>query len=418
MPSGAAVVRYDGKNGTSWRIKYRDSRDLQIMETLGKSPEWNRRKAEAALRHRLADVEREDYKRPKPVTFGSFAAEWLEGHIEAKGLKRSTAKGYRQLLANHLGPTFGTVKLGEIEAEQVDRFVVTKRRAGLSPATCNRSLNLLSLVLNAALKRGLVRVNAVSLVDRPKEARRRWTIFGPPEVASVERAFSELIAEAENDRDRDDFTLTHRLFVFHMGTGVRRGEAAGLRWRSVFLADPDGPVVRIEETWVRSATDTPKSEAGHRTISLGSRVAAELWDHRTWSSYRTDDDYVFCNPRTGRPFDANRYGELVHQAVARAGVEGYVRPSHDLRHSSITNAAAAGTAPEALMSRAGHSSYATTRRYIDLAGVRFREEADRLEDRLWGGNGRKTGYKAAPSQAIFETEEAANPLGVSGGGGI
>jgi integrase len=78
---------------------------------------------------------------------------------------------------------------------------------------------------------------------------------------------------------------------------------------------------------------------------------------------------------------------LVRLAFARAGVDGIERPSHDLRHSSITNAAAAGTPPEALMSGSGHSSYATTRRYIDLAGERFRPEADRLEERLWGGNG-------------------------------
>ncbi len=66
-------------------------------------------------------------------------------------------------------------------------------------------------------------------------------------------------------------------------------------------------------------------------------------------------------------------------ALARAGIEGYVRPCHDLQHSSITNSAAAGTKPEPLMARAGHSSYATTRRYIDLAGEHFRGDADRLE---------------------------------------
>ena len=50
-----------------------------------------------------------------------------------------------------------------------------------------------------------------------------------------------------------------------------------------------------------------------------------------------------------------------------------------------------GVAPEALMSRSGHSSYAITRRYIDLAGLRFREEANQMEDRLWGESGPRTG---------------------------
>jgi hypothetical protein len=112
----------------------------------------------------------------------------------------------------------------------------------------------------------------------------------------------------------------------------------------------------------------------------------ELTQEWRWSAYRAESDYVFPNPRTGRPFDASRYGELLRLALDRAGIEDAIRPSHELRHSSITNAAAAGTSPEALMSRTGHSSYATTRRYIDLAGEGFREEAERLEARLWGGS--------------------------------
>src|SRR5207244_1651124 len=127
--------------------------------------------------------------------------------------------------------------------------------------------------------------------------------------------------------------------------------------------------------------------------ALGPRLAGELFEQRGRTAFDGDDERVFPNPRTGNPFDVGRYSELLRSALKRARVEGNVRPCHDLRHSSITNAAAAGTPPEALMARAGHSDYATTRRYIDLAGERFREEADRLERRLWGGSGTKNGYQ-------------------------
>ena len=36
MPSGAAVVRYEGKRGVVWRIKYADAARQQVMETLGR----------------------------------------------------------------------------------------------------------------------------------------------------------------------------------------------------------------------------------------------------------------------------------------------------------------------------------------------------------------------------------------------
>ena len=62
-----------------------------------------------------------------------------------------------------------------------------------------------------------------------------------------------------------------------------------------------------------------------------------------------------------------------------------MRPFHDLRVTSITNDAIAGANPVALMTKAGHASMATTKRYLKLAGVVFREEAAAQERRLLGG---------------------------------
>ena len=69
-----------------------------------------------------------------------------------------------------------------------------------------------------------------------------------------------------------------------------------------------------------------------------------------------------------------------------------MRPFHDGRHSSITNAAAAGVSPAALMARAGHSDFKATQGYIDLAGGMFRDEAELADARLFG-LGQKSGHK-------------------------
>ena len=58
------------------------------------------------------------------------------------------------------------------------------------------------------------------------------------------------------------------------------------------------------------------------------------------------------------------------------------------------------------MARAGHSDFATTQLYIDLAGETFRDEAEVLERRLWGGPVPKSGTDLS-EQA---TAEAGNPL--------
>jgi hypothetical protein len=59
-------------------------------------------------------------------------------------------------------------------------------------------------------------------------------------------------------------------------------------------------------------------------------------------------------------------------------------PRH-LRHASLTNGAAAGETPIALMTRAGHANMSTTQTYLHLAGVVFPDEAQRLEDRFGAG---------------------------------
>ena len=97
-------------------------------------------------------------------------------------------------------------------------------------------------------------------------------------------------------------------------------------------------------------------------------------------------------PRSGR-CSAGLVRQGAPGGVEEAGIDEYVRPFHDLRHSSLTNEAAAGSNPIALMTKAGHSSMATTRIYLHLAGQVFRAEADALEQRLFGG---RTFYPSEP----------------------
>jgi integrase len=384
MPDGAAVIKYVGKRGTVWRVKYRDATGRQVKETLGRAEDgWSKRKAEAELRARLTAVLRDGYRKTASVTFGEFQAEWLDTYPVAKDLKRSTVEGYRLIIKKHLLPAFGSSKLDKIDMEVLDGYLAAKRRQGLAPRTLNRHLNLLSAMLTAALRRGLIRSNPVPSVDRPREPRRRWRILTPAEIGRVERAFDDLIAEACGE-ERDWREQARVIWLVLMGAGLRRGELLGLRWGAVHLADPDGAFLEIAETFVRAGIDTPKSDAGERTVALGQRLASELFEHRVRTAFAGDDERVFCSPTKGTPFDVGRYAGTFRLALAKAGIADYVRPFHDGRHTSITNAAAAGTPPAALMARAGHSDFKTTQGYIDLAGERFHEEAERLERRLWG----------------------------------
>ena len=93
---------------------------------------------------------------------------------------------------------------------------------------------------------------------------------------------------------------------------------------------------------------------------------------------------MFTSP-TGRRFRASTYADRFREALTRVGINDYVRPFHDARHSSLTNLAAAGANPTELMATAGHANMATTKTYLHLAGIVFPDAAERLERRLLGG---------------------------------
>ena len=150
------------------------------------------------------------------------------------------------------------------------------------------------------------------------------------------------------------------------------------------LADPAGPSLRVCETIVHGRADTPKSAASERTIAIGPRLAEELFDHRARTAYAGDDEFVFCHPDKGSVLNHKGYADTFQAVLANAGITDRVRPFHDGRHSAITHEAAAGSAPAAIQARAGHADFSTTQRYINLAGVVFRDEAVRAEARILG----------------------------------
>lgn len=87
---------------------------------------------------------------------------------------------------------------------------------------------------------------------------------------------------------------------------------------------------------------------------------------------------------TAAPSTTSGTPKTLQAALKRAGITRRVRPFHDGRHTAITNDAASGNHPSAIQARAGHADFSTTQRYIDLAGVSFRDEAERAEQRILG----------------------------------
>ena len=124
-----------------------------------------------------------------------------------------------------------------------------------------------------------------------------------------------------------------------------------------------------------------RSLKGERLIALPRSLAAELERHHAASNYSADTDYVFGHPTKGSRLDGEWFRLEFAKAREAAGIEGRVR-IHDLRHAALTNRAATGASPIAVMATAGHRSMQTTKQYLHLAGTTFAADAAALEVRL------------------------------------
>ena len=142
------------------------------------------------------------------------------------------------------------------------------------------------------------------------------------------------------------------VFELIAGTGLRRGEAAGLRWRDVNL-EHGFLVIRQQVVQLAGAVShcqacggehhgilfgPPKTTSGEaRRVDLGGHAAGALLMHKLAQDaareklgvvYR-DHDLVFAQP-SGDPINPERLTKRFSQLVAEAGLR-RVR-LHDLRH--------------------------------------------------------------------------------------
>lgn len=149
-----------------------------------------------------------------------------------------------------------------------------------------------------------------------------------------------------------------------LGTGLRRGELAALRWSDLDL--DTGTLTVREQVVVVDGYDLigpPKSASSHRTIALDKvtvELLRQLWLRhiRTLAdSGRNPDGYVFVDDN-GHRLRPDYLTRRLATLIAQAGLPP-VR-LHDLRHGAASLALAAGVDLKVVQEMLGHSSIVTT----------------------------------------------------------
>jgi integrase len=313
------------------------------------------------------------------LTVGDYLKEWL-GSLGLAQLEAATVSWYRSAVKRHIVPVLGAVRLSKLSAVQVEAFLAVKAESGrldgtggLGPASVRRLQVTLHKALDAAVRKGLLKSNAVDLADKPKIPPREVTeAVWPPETVTA------FLAATRDDR-------MHPVWQTACMTGLRRSELDGLQWADV---DLDAAVLSVKRARTqvdgRPVVKAPKSAASRRVVDLDAETVAVL---RRWKVAQLEErlragtaweagEWCFTN-ELGAPHRPDALTRQFTKAVRVAGL-----PSTDvkgLRHAHATALLRAGVHPKVVQERLGHSSIRVTMDiYSSVLPGMQREAIDRL----------------------------------------
>jgi integrase len=331
-------------------------------------------------------------------------AEYLNGWLAGKhALKPSTAAHYRDALDLYLLPHLGPLRLLELRAHHLDRLYaaisVGKSGRPLSPSSVRRVHAALRSALNTAVKRRLIPYNPALHVELAPETPRRVQPWTPEQC----RTFLDLIGD-------DRLAVLYELLIV---TGLRRGEAVGLRWADVDL-DDHCLIVRQQITDVRGklVVGAPKTRRGARMIPLDEHTVMRLRRHlvaqqaerEVWGEAWHETGLVFTRG-DGRPLRPE-YVTRHFQALARAAGLPVIR-LHDLRHTNASMALAAGIDIKVVSERLGHSTTAiTSDLYTHVVPTVGRQAALQLADALGRAGSAADDYEMTTKEAAAPPERS------------
>jgi len=312
------------------------------------------------------------------ITVGEYLDTWLTGK---HALKPKTIALYRDIADNYLIPHLGDIKLLELRAQHLDRMyaAITLGRRGrpLSPSTIRRVHAVLRSALNTAVKRRLIPYSPADHIELAPENPKRpkpWTV-------AEARQFLE---QVEPDR-------LAPLYELILATGMRRGEAVGLRWEDVDFDDGALLVIQqITEVHGHSVIGTPKTKRGVRLVSIDVSTVSMLRRHfetqnlerAAWGPAWNDAGLVFTR-ENGTPLRPEYVTRHFQALVAQLGLPA-IR-LHDLRHTHASLALAAGVELKVVSERLGHSQISVTADlYTHVSREVGRSAADRIAGVLRG----------------------------------
>lgn len=348
--------------GTSWKYTYRVQGRMVRKRTRTKTEAVQGLAAATGRTASGSLVVPADGK----ITLAAYSQQWLAG----LRIRYSTRVSYESQLRRWILPALGDRPLTSLTRQDVLAFLAELDRSGLAPRTGNGTYRVLSTVLRSAVYDELLVKSPCYRMPLLPEVPRKLVLFTPAEATA-------LLAAA---RPQD-----HGVLALTLGTGMRQGEALGLRLPNVRLLQRELTVDEQSRVCPGGVEITRelKTAASRRVIPLPPFAVQAVVQHIERFGVRADDGLLFRNPRD-TPWRRGSFNDSVWKpTLRRAGLPtGY--GFHALRHTYASSLIAAGVHARIVQARLGHKSIVET---MDTYGHLFpdaHEQTSQALEALYG----------------------------------
>jgi len=338
-----------------------------------------RKEAQAAMNKLLVAVEEKSFVLPSRLSVREYLLkEWLPA-VKAT-IRPSTYNSYLQHVECHICPHIGSVRLEKLSGARINslygELAQTGRKdgkSGLSPQTIHHVHTCLHKACRDAVRWGRLARNPLDAADPPRQkgdGTREMQTWSAEQL----KAF---LGAVKDER-------LHALWHLIALTGMRRGEALGLRWSDVDLEAARLSVRRALIPINREVVvSEPKTAKGRRQIALDpetvevlkAQAARQLEEQNEWDEAWVETGLVFT-AENGAALDPESVSRYFRLAVKKALLP-QIR-LHDLRHTHATLALQAGIHPKVVSERLGHATVSITLDTYSHAIPAMQEEAAAL----------------------------------------
>jgi len=337
----------------------------------------NKKDAQTYLNKALRERDMGTFVEPTKETLGAFLERWLNTVAKAR-VAPSTFKSYQDYISYYLNPSLGDMALSKICASDIQTQYNAMLGKELSPRTVRYTHAILRSALNQAVKWDLLYRNPCELVDLPKQKKEEMKVLTPVEAALF--------------MDATVFSKWKAFFSLLLSSGMRPGEAFGLKWPDIDFARGRIHVQRAlskgKDGW---RLEEPKTAQSRRSIPLPASVIKDLLEHRksqdaekSRATMYKDNGFVFAGEQGEPPCKRTIISLHFKPLLKDVGLPD-IR-LYDLRHTCATLLLSAGENPKVVSERLGHASVTMTLdTYSHVLPDMQEKAAAKLEDILFSG---------------------------------